>query len=144
MSFLKSRVMVGVLGLAVAGTGAAGAEGTVPEGWREVFVYCQEVVAGFGEDGEAVVVRREAEPPAPPDPSAPPFDPDGEAAEQASGGDAGRKEAFMAWLEGECAEAGETVWWRGRTGAGCTFSRNTGRRRGGSSGTTWRRGARCG
>lgn len=118
MVFLKSRAVLGVLVLAVAGTGAAGAEGTGPEGWREVFVYCQEVVAGFGEEGEAVVVRREAEPPAPPDPSTPPFDPDGEAAEQASGGDAGRKEAFMVWLEGEYAVAGETVLVAGTDGGG--------------------------
>ncbi len=107
--FLKSRAVLAVLSVALAGMWSVAAGSDAPEGWREVFVYCQEVVAGFGEDGEAVVVRQEAEPPAPPDPSAPPFDPDGEAAEQASGGDAGRKEAFMEWLEEECAEAGETV-----------------------------------
>lgn len=93
----------------MAGTCAEGAGREAPEAWREVFAYCQEVTAGFGEDGEAVVVRQEVAPPLPPDPSGPPFDPDGGAAEQASGGDAGRKDAFLAWLEGECAEAGETV-----------------------------------
>ena len=116
--FLKSRAVLAVLSVAVAGIWSVAAGSDAPEGWREVFVYCQEVVAGFGEDGEAVVVRREAEPPPPPDPSAPPFDPDVEAAEQASGGDSGRKEAFMEWLEGECAVAGETVLVAGTDGGG--------------------------
>ena len=107
--FLKSRAALAVLSVAVAGMCAEGAARSPPEAWREVFAYCQEVSAGFGADGEAVVVRQEVAPPAPPDPTGPPFDPDGDAAEQASGGDAGRKEAFLAWLEGEYAEAGETV-----------------------------------
>ena len=109
MVFPKSRAVLGMLAAAVAGTWGEAAGRESPEVWREVFAYCQEVSAGFGADGEAVVVRQDVEPPAPPDPSGPPFDPDGEAAEQASGGDAERKAAFLAWLEGEYADAGEAV-----------------------------------
>jgi len=65
--------------------------------------------AGFGPDGEAVMVRRPVEPPPPPAPSAPPFEPDGEAARSASGGNPEREAAFLAWLEEEYSEPGETV-----------------------------------
>ena len=120
MVFPKSREVLGVLAAAVAGMWAEAAGRESPEVWREVFAYCQEVSAGFGADGEAVVVRQEVEAPAPPEPSGPPFDPDGKAAEQASGGDAERKAAFLAWLEGEYADAGDAVMVAGTDeGGGC-------------------------
>lgn len=77
--------------------------------WREVFAYCQETSAEFKANGEAVAVRRKIVPPQPPDSAEPPFDPDGEAARRAAGGDPARAEAFLTWLDGEYAEAGETV-----------------------------------
>ncbi|MBR6021892.1 MAG: prolyl oligopeptidase family serine peptidase [Kiritimatiellae bacterium] len=79
-----------------------------PEAWREVFAYCQEVSAEFGEDGEAVAVRRPAASFATARPL-PAFDPAAEAAGRASGGDETRAAAFLAWLEGEYSEPGETV-----------------------------------
>jgi len=80
-----------------------------PPAWRAVFSYCQEGEARFDETGEPVWVRSPVAPLPPPDPSAPPFDPDGEAARAASGGDPARAAAFLAWLEGESSEPGETV-----------------------------------
>ncbi len=83
--------------------------GERPETWQEVFAYCQETSAEFGANGEPVAVRRAVKPPPPPDPAAPPFDPDRMAANQAANGDPQRAEAFLAWLDKEYAEAGETV-----------------------------------
>lgn len=83
--------------------------GERPETWQEVFAYCQETSVEFGTDGNPVVLRRAVKPPPPPDPAAPPFDPDRMAANQAANDGPQRAEAFLAWLDKEYAEAGETV-----------------------------------
>lgn len=86
-----------------------------PEAWHEVFAYCQEVSAEFNEIGDPVVVRRPVSHTttsavAVSDASTSPlFDPDVEVARQASGGNPEREAAFLAWLEEEYAEPGETV-----------------------------------
>ena len=84
---------------------------SAPEVWHEVFTYCQEVSAEFGDEGEPVAMRRpvmHSPPSASPSPAAP-VDPSVEIACQASGGNPEREAAFRAWLAEEYAEPGETV-----------------------------------
>lgn len=111
----------------VVGSGVAGAGGIelpeipAPEAWREVFAYCQEVSAEFGDGGAPVAVRR---PVAFPESAAPcsaalsASNPDAEAARMASGGDGAREAAFLAWMAEEYSEAGETVMVAGTDGGG--------------------------
>ena len=121
------RLFLGLLLFSVAAARQVAAGGpewpacASSETWREVFVYCQEVSAEFGEDGESVAVRRPVTFPVSAESGTtalPAVDPDAAAAGMASGGDEARAAAFLAWLEEEYSEPGETVLVAGTDGGG--------------------------
>lgn len=118
----KACLLVAVSAGSVFALGVELADVHAPAAWIGVFSHCQEVSVEFGPDGQPVAVRQ----PVAVSPSldssdssvsgTPLFDPDGEAARQASGGDEARAAAFLAWLEEEYSEPGETVMVAGTDG----------------------------
>jgi dienelactone hydrolase len=119
--FLKSLLGLVVVPCVAGACGIEWPDIPAPEAWREVFAYCQEVSAEFGEDGGAIAVRRPVAfgPSTTPDiPALSAFDPDADAAKMASGGDSVRTAAFLSWLEEEYSEPGETVMVAGTDGGG--------------------------